>query len=339
MASKLTMLIASAKRLSEGNHVLFNTVVKESLHRDILSCLSSTGVAKHITFQGGTALRLCHGNNRYSEGLDFVTPDPLPSELFDAFKDQLSNTVRKGYGVDVIFKDPKENTGPANASGIDVKRWSVKIALDELALPYKKSQVIHVEVAEGIPALDASPMNVMPVTGQGAITSTPFLLQVSSTKEILADKLVALIGRPYIKGRDLWDMKFLKDRNTSVELDWIIQKCGHYGISTDKNEIVQKFNAKASELADPNVAKRFKQEMSRFLSKDMATQWLKESLGTERILMDVGEFVEGISEQVANLSVEKAKESNIDIIQDKIKQWRDKHNTMPSHTDGSGMDR
>jgi predicted nucleotidyltransferase component of viral defense system len=47
-------------------------IVKELLHYDILLSLSQSDVAKHVTFQGGTALRLCYGGQRYSEDLDFV---------------------------------------------------------------------------------------------------------------------------------------------------------------------------------------------------------------------------------------------------------------------------
>ncbi len=47
-------------------------VEKELLHYDILYALSATGLLKHITFQGGTSLRLCYGSNRFSEDLDFA---------------------------------------------------------------------------------------------------------------------------------------------------------------------------------------------------------------------------------------------------------------------------
>src|SRR6266478_164206 len=47
-------------------------LVKEAIHLYLLSALSDAGVLRHVVFQGGTALRLCYGGERYSEDLDFV---------------------------------------------------------------------------------------------------------------------------------------------------------------------------------------------------------------------------------------------------------------------------
>src|SRR5712671_5087319 len=47
-------------------------LVKEAIHLHLLSALSDTGILRHVVFQGGTALRLCYGGERYSEDLDFV---------------------------------------------------------------------------------------------------------------------------------------------------------------------------------------------------------------------------------------------------------------------------
>ena len=46
--------------------------MKEAIHLHLLSALSEAGVLQHVIFQGGTALRLCYGGERYSEDLDFV---------------------------------------------------------------------------------------------------------------------------------------------------------------------------------------------------------------------------------------------------------------------------
>src|SRR6202795_569353 len=47
-------------------------LIKEAIHLHLLSALSDAGVLRHVVFQGGTALRLCYGGERYSEDLDFV---------------------------------------------------------------------------------------------------------------------------------------------------------------------------------------------------------------------------------------------------------------------------
>ncbi len=47
-------------------------LIKEAIHLHLLSALSDAGVLRHVVFQGGTALRLCYGGERYSQDLDFV---------------------------------------------------------------------------------------------------------------------------------------------------------------------------------------------------------------------------------------------------------------------------
>jgi predicted nucleotidyltransferase component of viral defense system len=47
-------------------------LMKEAIHLHLLSALSEVGVLQHVVFQGGTALRLCYGGERYSEDLYFV---------------------------------------------------------------------------------------------------------------------------------------------------------------------------------------------------------------------------------------------------------------------------
>jgi hypothetical protein len=47
-------------------------LLKEAIHLHLLSALSDAGILRYVVFQGGTALRLCYGGERYSEDLDFV---------------------------------------------------------------------------------------------------------------------------------------------------------------------------------------------------------------------------------------------------------------------------
>ncbi len=324
MGNKLDQIIALAEREAGGNSRLYNTVVKEGLHRDILSCMAQSGLSREVVFQGGTALRLCYNNNRYSEDLDFVAAEPVSDSAIDRFKTLLSNLIENDYSAEVEFKDPKEPQGPANATGIEVRRWSVKIGLDNLPGSTKTKQLIHVEVAEGIPALDAKPRAIKQFTAQPLQAVAPIVLQVSSTQEILADKMVALIGREYLKARDIWDIKFLLDNNTAVNEDWIIEKCKHYSIANDPKQIASKLRDKASELSLEESSTNFKKEMSRFLGKEQANIWLEQPFGAEAILMEVSESVEKVAEMVTAKSVDSPSDT-VNTLQDRLQKWRQHH--------------
>src|ERR1700693_1162013 len=71
-ASSIKSVIADfmAKRGIPGE--MEQNLIKEAIHLHLLSALSDAGVLRHVVFQGGTALRLCYGGERYSQDLDFV---------------------------------------------------------------------------------------------------------------------------------------------------------------------------------------------------------------------------------------------------------------------------
>src|ERR1700693_6358169 len=56
-------------------------LLKEAIHLHLLSALSDAGILRYAVFQGGTALRLCYGGERYSEDLDFVCGKSAPQRL------------------------------------------------------------------------------------------------------------------------------------------------------------------------------------------------------------------------------------------------------------------
>lgn len=58
--------------LKDGQSHMRPVIEKELLHYDILYSLSRAGLLDHLTFQGGTSLRLCYGAPRFSEDLDFT---------------------------------------------------------------------------------------------------------------------------------------------------------------------------------------------------------------------------------------------------------------------------
>ena len=55
-----------------GRERMRPVIEKELLHYDILFALEMEDLLDTLTFQGGTALRLCYGSQRFSEDLDFV---------------------------------------------------------------------------------------------------------------------------------------------------------------------------------------------------------------------------------------------------------------------------
>ena len=91
-------------------------LMKEAIHLHLLSALSEAGVLRHVVFQGGTALRLCYGGERYSEDLHFVCGRAgayLKGVEFDALVDKAlaiaKKTLERDFDIDaaqVALKRP-----------------------------------------------------------------------------------------------------------------------------------------------------------------------------------------------------------------------------------------
>jgi predicted nucleotidyltransferase component of viral defense system len=293
MSQKLDAVRALAMRFSHGTRPLYNTIIKEILHRDILWAISQSPLSKSLVFQGGTALRLCYGNNRYSEDLDFVHNQAFTADDFEQFKALLTSSISERYGLNMTFRNPKTGVyDPANTSGVTVRRWVTQVTIDDSQPEVKKSHKIHIEIAD-VPAYDVRPRQVANPY-EALLGSPPILIQVSSEKEILADKIIAVMGRPYLKARDIWDIKFLTDRNISLIVEWVHQKAGDYrmDVANDPKAMEARLLEKATLLELPEVADKFRKEMSRFLSQDLSEQWLSTPQGVSGLLTDVREYLE-----------------------------------------------
>jgi predicted nucleotidyltransferase component of viral defense system len=288
MPHPLEALLHYASETAGNDRQVASVIVKELLHYEILYALSETTLADKLVFQGGTALRLCYGGNRYSEDLDFVSADTLEPDEWQQFERILKRTVAKNFGCDLELQAPKRGGG----DHVAVDRWQARVYLPpEIALQ-ARTERINIEVAH-IPAWEATfrfvgnnyPLQVTKV-GYGGI-----LLQVESLREILADKVVALAGRPYLKARDIWDVNWLLQKDIEVDPKMVVEKANYYGIG----RIDEAMDGAVEKLHDAKAPQRFRQEMSRFLL----------SAGARRLSSDA--FVNQFFDTVENLLMQVKK--------------------------------
>jgi hypothetical protein len=100
---------------------------------------------------------------------------------------------------------------------------------------------------------------------------------VESEAEILADKVVALAGRPYLKARDVWDLNWLLQKGVEVDEGMVAQKAERYGLGS----LPAALQAAVQRLHDPHAHQQFRQEMSRFLLSASARHLASEKFVTQ----------------------------------------------------------
>lgn len=230
-------------------------VLREEAQKGILSYLSREGFFQGGVFQGGTSLRLFHGNVRYSEDMDFVfvqkghpsftgfipTLSGLPVFLLDVFP----------FAAGATLKVQKDTDSHKRA----VARLEVPQAGGALAV---RIEAVNVPAYEhGIFLLPFPPFNP-PVRVEGG-------------EEILADKVVAVAFREFLKGRDLWDIFFLAaQKGVPLRPDLVAKKVLDYGYTREEFD---ERAARAVERIAREGAAALDQEMSRFMPESALSLW------------------------------------------------------------------
>jgi predicted nucleotidyltransferase component of viral defense system len=241
-------------------------LMKEAIHLHLLSALSEAGVLRHVVFQGGTALRLCYGGERYSEDLDFVCGKAgayLKDVEFDALVDKAlettKRTLQRDFDIDAAQIALKRPTQPELVKGSDVNVAVWQIVVPVNPTPKTPKSRIKIEFAN-VPSYDSKPLTVSATPGLVQIQDV--ILNAETPNEILADKAVALTARAALKFRDVWDVWFLVNKlGAAPDREMVLKKFADYGTL----DIAVKVNARLNELRKDATATAFYAEMRRFL--------------------------------------------------------------------------
>ncbi|MEI6310317.1 MAG: nucleotidyl transferase AbiEii/AbiGii toxin family protein [bacterium] len=204
----------TARAQEEG--IPAKVVLREALQIYLLGELAQCEETRHLTFQGGTALRLVYQGPRYSDDLDFTCSEPF--SRLDLLLRRLA-PVMEGlsplFGAQITLRTQKKTEGP------------LRLRLHLQASSQADSTSLYLEIAH----YPSYTRELKPIRLSLALPGLPLaLLWVESEEEILADKLVAVAGRPYLKGHDLFDLWYLHGRGIPINQELVRAKCADYGV-------------------------------------------------------------------------------------------------------------
>ena len=259
-------------------------VEKELLHHDILRALSSAGLLKQLTFIGGTCLRACYGSSRLSEDLNFTGGADFTRDRLATMGNILIESLKAKYGLEITVTDPVREQGNVDA-------WKLKVQ----TRPGRKdlpAQRINIDVCT-IPSYQPRPMVLLNPYGVEMGTSG-LILQAQSREEIFTDKLVAFALRPNrIKNRDLWDIAWLHQQQIKPAFELVKNKLNDHHAKEDAY-LIAFAQRTASLIKDPEIAKEFRKEMSRFLPNEM----VKETVSSEMFWEYLSSLMESYQQQL-----------------------------------------
>ncbi|HLB42433.1 MAG TPA: nucleotidyl transferase AbiEii/AbiGii toxin family protein [Gammaproteobacteria bacterium] len=245
-------------------------VAKELLHYDVLFCLDKEGLLDNLTFQGGTALRLCYGAPRFSEDLDFVGGLEFATASLIKMKNCLEKCISRRYGLEILVKEPKEMASISKYQDIKVDKWQISIVTspERKDIPKQKIkiEVVNIPTYSRVPQSLRQNYEFLP-DGYGDT-----LIMTETLDEIMADKLISLVScQRYVRYRDIWDLRWLKQQGAGMNAEYILAKIRDY----KENDYLAKLKKMINQLDEIVRSKEFQDEMSRFIPIDILEHTLR----------------------------------------------------------------
>ncbi|MBW2194540.1 MAG: nucleotidyl transferase AbiEii/AbiGii toxin family protein [Deltaproteobacteria bacterium] len=183
----------------------------ELLQVILLDTLYAQSGSERIIFQGGTALRWVYGGTRSSEDLDFVTN--LSSTNIIRILDRTFQHAKRAciaqFGPGHLEQKSKSTRKEATKTFFifrpETQRERIAVKLEfEFLNPGNEpgSQKFILRDLPSVSGLITSGKLIMPYSSSIVIAETP--------EEILSDKVRAIYERKYLKGRDIYDIWWLR---------------------------------------------------------------------------------------------------------------------------------
>jgi len=239
--------------------------LREILQEIVLLGLSRAGFFNHAVFYGGTALRILHGLDRFSEDLDFSLISPDAGFDLSVYENVVIETLRSfGFEVTIHFK---KNDG-------DIKSAFLKGSTSQHLLNIKAPKDIIKRFGQGRLVkikfeVDTQPPLDFESEKKTLLVPSPFTVNTMALPSLFAGKMHAVLCRNWSnrpKGRDWYDLVWYISHGYKLDIKHLDarlqQNCGWQKDQNmtvpkeiDEDYIFQSLKARIEKL-DISAAKR-----------------------------------------------------------------------------------
>jgi len=188
--------------------------IREITQEVALAALGRTNFFRHAIFQGGTALRIFYGLNRFSEDMDFILRERNKDFALQPHLRAVCDEL-KAYGYNIEIVD-RSKTGTAVRKAF-LKDDSLGKVL-QLRYADKSGPLRKIRIRFEI--------DTNPPSGSGMETKYvdfPFVsaVTVQDKPSLFAGKIHALLCREYIKGRDWYDFLWYTSQDIGINYEFL----------------------------------------------------------------------------------------------------------------------
>lgn len=229
-------------------------VLTEYLQSEVLAIVFNSKFGIHLSFLGGTCLRFVYKIERFSEDLDF---DLIKSGLdYGELADFIRKKLRElGFPADTDVKT-RENVIIVNVRFSEVLKEMGLSAMDDQKLKIKFE-------------IDPRPnKNIQYESNMISVYGKSFNIISNSLETLFAQKIMAIVFRPYQKGRDFYDLVWFLSQK-KIEPNYEIFKEKKVEIKNRK-ELIEFLKTQVAKSDLGQAAK----DVERFLFYPEQAQWI-----------------------------------------------------------------
>jgi len=232
----------------------FREALREIVQEIALLGLYRSNFFDRACFCGGTALRIFHGLDRFSEDLDFSLEKADPAFNLEPYLKFVQNELAAfGFLVEVRKKEKNKPSVIESAfikAGTEINLFKVGLREELLPGPAKTENLkVKMEV-------DTSPPGDAETSIKYHLHPVPFYISLMDPPYLFAGKVHALLCREWksgrIKGRDLYDFVWFISQKIPLHLQYLAERMkqsGHLNLefeldhSTAIKLLLEKFQA------------------------------------------------------------------------------------------------
>lgn len=191
--------------------------MKEAMQEIVLCGLSRGGFFKEAAFYGGTALRIFHGLDRFSENLDFSLISSNENFDLKEYFPVLEKEV-KAYGLNVTISEKKKTKDSqilsAFLKGNTKEHMLVFYSDDVKGVNVAANELVKIKFE-----VDINPPAEATYEHKYRLLPVPYEVRLYDIPSLFAGKIHAVLCRNWqqrVKGRDLYDYIFYLTRKAEV---------------------------------------------------------------------------------------------------------------------------
>lgn len=241
------------------------SALREIMQEVALAGLYRSGFFEKAAFYGGTALRIFHGLDRFSEDLDFSLLQPDPDFALDKYLAAIQIEFQ-ALGMQVSIKEKKK----ARDSHVDSAFLKSETLWRELVLEGIIPQSGLTQQANIKIKIEVDTMPPVGFETEERLLLRPFsfYLKCFTLPYLFAGKMHALLFRKWkdnVKGRDWYDFEWYVKKGVAMNLKHFIERAKGSGDLASKKLTEQQFKKLLANRIDSVDFERVKADAVRFI--------------------------------------------------------------------------